>query len=119
AAGRDLARAVKDDVDQGVRLVHRPAGKADAELHRRQGDAFEVRARRGVELGGGGPPFGVVRRCGQTVDDRWQSVVADDLAVGGDVVGVSAVEVAAPNVESIDAEVGRDLLDDVRSQSVR
>ena len=56
---------------------------------------------------------GVVRRLGKPVDQDGERVVGHHLAVGRGVASRAAVAIPPANLEGIDAQVGRDLLDHV------
>jgi len=105
--------AVVVDVHQRTRLVEVLDVERDAELQRRQRDAaLEHRAGR-VELVNGGAARAVVAAGFELGRERVDDVVADDLAVGRDVVRVGAVEVQAAHVHRVLAQRARDRVEDV------
>ncbi len=112
AAVVHLHAAVGVHVDQGARLVEEGGGEADAELHRRDGDAALDHGARGVPRRDGFAPLPILAVALQLRDQRLQDVVLDLHLVVGDVAVFHAVEVAQAHVQRIQAEPARDVAQD-------
>ena len=106
-------RAVVVHMDQRAGLVEMLDVERDAELQRRQRDAaLEHRAGR-IEACDGLAPRAVVARRFELGDQLVDDVVAHHLRIRRDVAFCLAVEVDAPHIERIAAQLARNRVEDV------
>ena len=112
-ACRDLDRAVRVDVHQGIALIEKLRRKRDAELDARHRQTAELQPGVGVEISDLFLSLLVLRPGSQRREDFRQMVLVEHLAVGRDVPLTDSIEIGQSHVVGVAAQKLGDRLQDV------